>query len=250
MEPEVQYFVGTAGWTIPKPSLDQFGPDGSHLERYANRFNAVEINSSFYRNHKADTYSRWRDSVPNEFRFSVKLSKEITHEDRLRSDAGKIADLVHNIAHLKEKLGVLLIQLPPSLEFNQAVARQFFENLRQVFRTRVAIEPRHKTWISPDALDLLNKFQISKVVADPERSPAEDPGHTTSFKYFRLHGSPEMYKSSYDGLALENWLKMMTERDHFIHSVWAIFDNTTLGFATQNALTLKHLLSSYEAPHL
>ena len=79
--------IGTAGWNIRRDSAQHFAESGTHLARYAARFQAVEINSSFYRPHRTSTYARWADSVPSEFRFSVKLPKQMTHELRLNVSA-------------------------------------------------------------------------------------------------------------------------------------------------------------------
>src|SRR4051794_14468863 len=105
--------IGTAGWKVPSLYLDQVRPGGSHLERYARRLNAVEINSSFYRPHRRTTYQRWAQCVPDDFRFSVKVPKAITHEADL-TDCGALLDrFVEEVMGLGDKLGVLLVQLPP-----------------------------------------------------------------------------------------------------------------------------------------
>ena len=101
------------------------------MQRYAARFNAVEINSSFYRPHQTATYSRWAASVPEHFRFSVKLPKTITHQQRLAGCAGLLDDFLAQAGGLGEKLGCLLVQLPPSLAFDTAVAQEFLRALRQ-----------------------------------------------------------------------------------------------------------------------
>src|SRR6476620_9198879 len=84
-------YVGCAGWSIPKEHAGRFPAGGSHLERYAGRFNAVEINSSFYRPHRPETYARWAASVPESFQFAVKIPKEMTHTRRLRDVADPLA---------------------------------------------------------------------------------------------------------------------------------------------------------------
>jgi uncharacterized protein YecE (DUF72 family) len=107
--------VGTAGWSVPSRYAAEIPPGGSHLERYARRLNAVEINSAFHRPHQRKTYERWARSAPAGFRFSVKLPKVMTHEQRL-ADCGELLDrFVAEVAGLGDKLGVLLVQLPPNL---------------------------------------------------------------------------------------------------------------------------------------
>jgi uncharacterized protein YecE (DUF72 family) len=111
---ERRIYVGTAAWAIPKASQDAFPTEGSHLVRYANRFDSVEINSSFYRPHRLSTYQRWADDVPDHFRFAVKMPKTITHEGRLRNVADPLQRFLGEIAGLGGKLGPVLIQLPPA----------------------------------------------------------------------------------------------------------------------------------------
>jgi uncharacterized protein YecE (DUF72 family) len=135
--------IGTAGWSVPARYAAEMPPGGSHLERYARRLNAVEINSSFYRPHRRTTYERWAQSTPIGFSFSVKIPKAMTHEQRLR-DCGALLDrFVAEVSGLADKLGVLLVQLPPTLVFDRRVADRFFRELRQRFAVPVACEPRH-----------------------------------------------------------------------------------------------------------
>src|SRR5689334_17239458 len=110
--------VGTAGWAIPRPVAERFPAEGSGLARYAARFDAVEINSTFYRSHRPATYARWVASTPPQFRFAVKLPRTITHEARLADSAARIAAFRAEAAQLGEKLGPLLVQLPPSLAYD------------------------------------------------------------------------------------------------------------------------------------
>ena len=111
---ERRIYVGTASWAIPKTSQGAFPNEGSHLVRYASRFAGVEINSSFYRPHRLSTYQRWADDVPEHFRFAVKMPKTITHEGRLRDVAEPLLRFLGEIARLGDKLGPVLIQLPPA----------------------------------------------------------------------------------------------------------------------------------------
>jgi uncharacterized protein YecE (DUF72 family) len=228
-------YIGTAGWSIPKSHGDKFPGGGTHLERYGKQLTAVEVNSSFYRDHQEATYSRWRDSVPEEFRFSVKLPRRYTHEARLDCNADALRPSVEAIKGLGEKLGVILVQLPPKLAFQEELARKFFGSLRELYDGQLALEPRHPSWGQMLALPLYQEMKISKVMADPEPCPAEDPRFhfEGNFGYRRLHGSPETYRSTYS----ENYLNELYPQ--LRHGVsWCIFDNTTFGHATANALQL------------
>src|SRR5689334_3087872 len=118
--------IGTAGWSVPTRYRANFPASGSQLEKYATQLTAAEINSSFYRPHRRTTYERWAASVPDNFRFAVKIPKAITHERRLR-DAGELLNrFLSEVAGLGPKLGPLLVQLPPSLAYVDGVSDAFF----------------------------------------------------------------------------------------------------------------------------
>ncbi len=237
-KPPVNVRIGCAGWSIPKEQASQFPADGSHLERYAARLNAVEINTSFYRPHRPATYARWAASVPDDFRFAVKVPRSITHEHRLEDVAELLDRFLAEAGALEGKLGPLLVQLPPSLVFRAAVARAFFTAIRERFQGLVACEPRHATWFKPSAEELLLDFQMARVAADPAAVPAAaEPGGWKGLVYYRLHGSPQMYYSTYPDAVLTRLAANLPERAA-TSEVWCIFDNTALGAATVNALDL------------
>lgn len=233
------YFIGTAAWALPKASQPRFAPHGSHLERYASRLRGVEINSSFYRDHKSSTYAKWAAMVPEGFRFAVKLSKAFSHLHRLGATEG-LREVINGYRELGSKLGVILVQLPPSLAFNEKEASRFFSTLRKLHEGGLALEPRHLSWTADRARRLLEKHAIAKVIADPERCPYEEAISSSSMQYYRLHGSPAIYKSNYDAQALAGWeSRIRAERSR---EVWCVFDNTALGHATENALELEQRL--------
>src|SRR5215217_2835510 len=122
--------TGTAAWSIPREHAAPFPVTGSHLERYGAVFNAVEINSSFYRPHRTATYERWAASVPEDFRFAVKVPKAITHERRLTDVDDLLDRFLSEAGGLGTKLGPLLVQLPPSLSFKPGVADRFLNQIR------------------------------------------------------------------------------------------------------------------------
>jgi uncharacterized protein YecE (DUF72 family) len=226
-------FVGTAGWTIPAQYKDRFASHGTHLERYAARLNGVEINSSFYRPHKRATYARWAAAVPEDFRFSVKLPRMITQNRRLTNTDDLLKRFLEEVSGLDGKLGVLLVQLPPSLTYDAGVAEEFFHDLAQGGYA-TACEPRHASWFTPEAEEALRKLKVARVAADPPRAPTDgEPGGDRSFSYFRLHGSPKIYHSDYAQSALESLARTLREKD------WCIFDNTAAFHALGNALSLR-----------
>jgi uncharacterized protein YecE (DUF72 family) len=235
-------FIGCAGWSIPKAHASGFPDVGSHLERYATRFTAVEINSSFYRPHRPATYAKWAVAVPDSFRFAVKVPKTITHEKRLVDVHQPLRAFLAEVAALDNKLGPLLVQLPPSLAYSDTV-EAFFDTLRGFFNGYVACEPRHASWFAPEADALLAKFHIGRVAADPAVVPqAAEPGGWKGLLYYRLHGSPTIYRSAYssDFLArLTADIRVATARAaEPTAATWCIFDNTANGEATGNALDL------------
>ncbi len=232
--------IGTAGWSVPSLYLDQVPPGGSHLERYARRLNAVEINSSFYRPHRRTSYQRWAQCVPDDFRFAVKLPKAITHEANL-ADCGALLDrFVDEVTGLGNKLGVLLVQLPPKSVLSKRIADRFFRDLRARIHTDIVLEPRHASWFAPGVDDWLAKRQIARVAADPVRiAGAGDPGGWNQLAYYRWHGSPRIYYSDYGAAALAALRRRLEDNRARGFAVWCIFDNTASGAALGNALTLQ-----------
>jgi uncharacterized protein YecE (DUF72 family) len=236
--------IGTAGWSLPRAEQNHFPPSGSHLERYASRFPAVEINSSFHRSHKPVIWARWRDAVPASFRFSVKVPKALTHTARLEVTRDSIAAFIDEVSVLETKLGCLLVQLPPSLAFDAAIAERFFKNLKATTAVAIACEPRNESWFADDADTLLRDLQVARVAADPPRVPgAGDPGGNRQLTYFRLHGSPKVYYSSYSNEYIRRLADRLKYEAKDERTVWCIFDNTTLGAATGNALALSTALA-------
>jgi uncharacterized protein YecE (DUF72 family) len=230
--------VGCAGWSLPKEHGDSFPTEGTHLARYANRFPAVEINSSFYKPHRPATYARWAESVPVDFVFSVKLPKVISHEHRLADAHDALDSFLAAVTQLGGRLGPLLVQLPPSLSFSAEIAERFFAALRDRFDAAVAIEPRHASWFGPVAERLLQNYRVSRVAADPAVVPAAaEPGGWQDLVYYRLHGSPKVYYSAYPDENLEALAKKLTQATRSA-AVWCIFDNTAVGAATANALNM------------
>jgi len=236
-------YVGTAGWNIRREHAHRFSSDGTHLGRYASLFNAVEINSCFYRPHRFSTYERWAASVPEDFRFAVKLPKVITHESRLSEAAPVLDRFLGETSGLGTKLGPILIQLPPSFAFDAAVASSFFMDLRTRFNGNVVLEPRHDSWFTDEVEAMLIQHEIARVAADPARVPrATEPGGYGGIVYVRLHGSPRIYYSAYPTKSLERISQTIEEKTTQGICTWCIFDNTALGAATSDAVTLKSRL--------
>lgn len=233
--------ITCAGWTVAKEHSHLFPTQGTHLERYSALFDSVEINATFYHLPKAETFAKWRDTMPESFRFAVKMPKDITHIGRLR-DLTKLPVFLERVAVLAEKLGPILVQLPPSLSFDSAVAEPFFSTCRAGHEAAIVLEPRHLTWFAASALALLEKHRIALVAADPAVNPAGTvPAAWAGLQYYRLHGSPQMYYSNYG----EDYLEALNAKLQAVSvqvPVWVVFDNTASGAAVGNGLHLKALI--------
>ncbi|WP_440106547.1 DUF72 domain-containing protein [Acidovorax sp. BL-A-41-H1] len=239
--------VGTAGWNLPRQTQDAFaGPGtGTHLQRYALRLGAVEINSSFYRPHQRATYARWAGGTPGTFRFSVKLPRAITHTARLAQCDALLEDFCDQVQGLGTRLGCLLVQLPPSLALDPGTVTDFLRSLRGLHGTgSVALEPRHASWFTPEADALLADWQVGRVLADPVLHPAGSaPGGWPGLVYCRLHGTPRRYYSAYSPALIGALAARLQQATHEAQATWCIFDNTASGAATGNAVALHDALT-------
>lgn len=235
--------IGCAGWSIPSNEARLFPGDGSHLERYARVFSCVEINTSFYRSHQPKTYLRWANSVPEAFRFSVKMPRTVTHELRLRQCEVPVRSFLGEVASLGNKLGCILVQLPPSLALDEKDATVFFSLLRNVTAVPIACEPRHASWFTPLGSMVLSNAGIACVQADPPPVAGGECAGDPGLLYIRLHGSPQMYYSAYDEAFLQGVAGQMRLARKQDRDAWCIFDNTARGEAVPNALTLLERLT-------
>ena len=234
---------GTAGWSIPRTVADLFPEDGTHLARYAARLPVAEINSSFHRPHRRQTYQRWAASVGPDFRFAVKMPKAITHVRRLVDVDEPLRRFAGEIEGLGEKLGPVLVQLPPSLVFDHGLLDAFAGQLRAAIPAQAVIEPRHPSWFERDADILLAGHRIARVAADPPPvAMAAVPGGWRGLAYFRLHGAPVIYRSEYPAARIAIHVADAASAAAQAHSVWVIYDNTAASAATANALEFGRLL--------
>jgi uncharacterized protein YecE (DUF72 family) len=237
--------IGLAGWSeavsrhrssFPLP----FDPTVSALAKYATAFSFVEINASFYRQFRAETYAKWAEDVPENFRFSVKMHRLITHYTRLKNTT-LLDPFFESVAGLGEKLAVVLVQLPPSLVFDPPVARAFIDALRARHAGPIACEPRHGSWGQAAALVLLADYRVGLVRIDIPAAEQET-GHDDVPVYIRLHGAPRRYYSFYGSeqlLQLAAFLRLNHRRPRFV-----VFDNTASSAGVRNALELTNLLGA------
>jgi len=235
-------YIGTSGWSVAQAVAPASRPGLSGLERYAEHFSAVEINSTFYRLPLAKTVERWRDSTPDDFRFAVKLPRSITHEAGLVAVEAPTAEFCELVARFERKLGPLLVQLPASLELEARVASRFLEHLGRVSPAPVVLEPRHVSWFTPEAERLLTDRGVARAAADPACCEAASrPGAAARPSYFRWHGSPRKYFSAYPPEAISAFAAQvlaMKRARGARNEVYCFFDNTALGAAAINARSL------------
>ena len=228
---------------MPRGEQARFPGEGTHLERYARVLPCVEINSTFHRPHRESTFERWAASVPKGFRFALKMPRTITHDAKLRGTRPLVEAFLADLEPLGSTADCLLVQLPPKLEFEVRRTRAFLSHLRDRFPRSIAIEPRHESWFASAADRLLSDLHIARVAADPPRAAnGFEPGGWRGLAYYRLHGSPRMYYSSYE----PEFIEQLAERLEALRAArvptWCIFDNTTLGAGTGNALSLRERL--------
>jgi uncharacterized protein YecE (DUF72 family) len=233
--------VGVAGWSNPPAKRSERDADQTHLSYYAAHFSCVEINSSFYRPHRSTTYARWRDETPEPFRFSVKMPRSVTHESHLKRCAAEAGRFYDDVAALQPKLAAVLVQLPPSLEFNGRTVRSFFKSVPRLRGTKLVCEPRHPSWFTSAAESALREAGVARVAADPARCPgAEVPGGLRRFAYFRWHGAPRLYYSKYSQARLASFAAEVGRSK--AADIWCVFDNTARYAAWDDALQFMALL--------
>jgi uncharacterized protein YecE (DUF72 family) len=230
--------IGTAGWNIPRRTGRRFPSEGTHLQRYAGYFRGAEINSSFHRQHARTTYQKWAAATPNDFKFSVKLTREITHDARLVRPSSALKRFLDETSGLGHKRGPILVQLPPSLVYDARIAGRFLDCVRRAYDGPLVCEPRHATWALPGAEKMLKRYRVARVAADPPRESAfGKPGGWDGIVYFRLHGAPRTYWSPYSTRYLDALASTLCTADSV--EVWCVFDNTASGAAIENAFELQ-----------
>ncbi len=235
--------AGCASWRLPKPVQTRFPGEGTHLARYGRQLPAVEVNSSFYRHHRHSQYAKWASEVPEEFRFSVKMPRWLTHNQRLRDQEG-LDEFLEEVHGLGDRLGPLLMQLPPSLDFEEEHVETFLEALRGRFDGGVVCEPRHAGWFDGRADEMLARFAVSRVAADPPPvESAERPGGWPGRVYIRLHGRPQRFHSAYSREFVDRLAGDLRRRSRETET-WCIFNNTATEAGLENALMLDAALAA------
>lgn len=236
--------IGTSGWSYAHwrevfypPKL----PPRDYLAFYAAEFPTVEINSSFYHLPRETTVARWASTTPESFCFSVKASRYLTHQLRLRDCQEPLQTFLGVVAGLAAKLGPLLFQLPPGLHRDSALLAEFLDLLPS--RLRIAVEFRHKSWYEEEVFALLASRGVALCVHDLHGCEVP-PVVTAPFAYVRLHGPARAYTGSYSSETLAAWAGTAVTWAAENRDVYVYFNNDIGGYAVQNARELQALVAS------
>jgi len=251
--------VGTSGWSY---DWDGFYPPGlkssDYLLHYAKRFDAVEVNYTFYRLPREKTFERWRTLTPENFCFALKLSRFITHVKRLVDAGEAIGNFMERASVLGSKMGPILVQLPPSLEFDKDVLDGFLSELTAARRDgdparriRAAVEFRHRSWFEDErrseTAKTLATHEAAWVFAHSKKYPyPEEEPITSDFIYLRFHGPEKLFASKYGKAGLRRWVPRIRSWLDGGLDVFAFFNNDVEGFAYQDARTLEESLASLD----
>lgn len=236
--------IGTSGWSYHH-WRDNFYPkdlpNERWLEHYSKHLQTVEINHSFYQLPEKKTLQSWYDTVPDNFIFTVKASRYITHMKKLKDPEQSIATFLGHIVVLKDKLGPVLFQLPPHLHFNEQRLSAFLNMLSGEFR--YAFEFRDLSWHNAQTYDLLSRHKAAFCIY--ELNGYLSPKKIISdFVYIRLHGPDGRYQGDYDTTTLSGWAGAVSAWSAQGHDIYCYFDNDQAGYAARNALSLQSMLQS------
>ncbi len=239
-------WVGTSGWSYEhwETVLSPPGtPQRQRLALYTQEFSTVELNASFYRWPRNSSFASWRKRLPQGFQMSVKAPRGLTHGKRLYAPDVWIDRIATGWHELYDRRAVLLVQLPPDLERDDARLDYFLSGLP--WWIRVAVELRHPSWLHDDVFGLLERHSAAYCVMSGAHLPCMLRA-TAPFVYVRLHGpDPEhLYGGSYSDDALAWWADRIREWEHAGHEVYAYFNNDGHGYAVNNAMKLCALLAT------
>ncbi len=238
--------IGTSGWSYNDWSDGVFyPPDISNrdwLKFYSSHFSTVEINATFYHQMSAKTYKKWHDTVPDNFIFSVKISRFLTHIKKLNDPKEPWQRFINNAKMLKEKLGPILVQLPPNFKANIVK----LENLLKIIpkkKYQVALEVRDESWFCNEVYRILEKYNTALVFADSQEWPCQEVV-TSDFIYIRMHGPGDLYGSKYTVGQLKKLADKIKSWKKEVKEIYVYFNNDTEGYAVENALELEELINS------
>ena len=244
--------IGCSGWSY-KDWQGIFYPKGlaakDYLGYYSKVFNCVEIDSSFYRIPNQFMVNQWRNNTPQGFIFSPKLPKKITHENKLKNSESTLVYFYSVLSKLKDKLGPIAIQLPPSIKLSthQSTMKEFISQLSPEFRH--AIEFRHRSWFTPEVHSLLRKNNIA-MVWSLNQYVETPPEVTADFVYLRMVGDREL--TEFTGIQrdrsadMKRWASAIKENANKFESGYVFFNNHFAGFSPESSNEFRRLLGLME----
>ncbi|MFF5216807.1 DUF72 domain-containing protein [Micromonospora sp. NPDC000442] len=234
--------VGTSGWQY-RDWRDRFYPAGlpqrAWLEHYAGRFATVEVNNAFYRLPERETFAAWRARTPGDFCVAVKMSRYLTHIKRLREPAEPVARFLERATALGDRLGPVLLQLPPNLRADPSALAATLRLFPP--QVRVAVEPRHVSWWTDATRGVLERHRAALVWADRHGRPIAPLWRTAEFGYLRLHEGRARPWPHYGRIALASWARRLAEAFGDDETAYVYFNNDPGGAAVANAATFAAL---------
>lgn len=234
------YHLGTSGWSYPGWRGRFYPEDLSQkdwLSFYAQHFKTVEINMTFYRFPKPETLRNWLDKTPPNFTFTLKANRQITHLKKLKNVRSEIRYFYILAQTLREKLGCILFQLPPSLTFDIDLLKEFVSNLSPDYKN--VIEFRHESWYVEKVYELLRSQNVIFCVVSSAKVP-KTIVETCETLYFRFHGLTGGYRYNYSEEELEEWAKVLKRAE--AREGYVYFNNDYEAYAVHNCLRLQELL--------
>lgn len=243
MGKKAKVLIGTSGWSYDHWK-ENFYPKklgtSKWLGYYSKEFPTVEVNTTFYHLPLNSTIQKWHGEVPARFKFSIKASRYITHQKRLKDCAASVKLFHKVIKGLKTKNGPILFQLPPSFKMNKERLLEFISHLKE--EVDYVFEFRHDSWYVEEIYEILSKHKIALCITDltGKLTPLKVTSH---FTYIRLHGPKKAYQGSYGKVKLRFWKKQIDKWLADKISVYCYFDNDEKGYAIQDAKSLKTMFS-------
>ena len=238
-----QFFSGCSGLVLPIPKT-KYPPgfrDKSRLQYYASLFNSLEVNSIFYKLPRKATISNWVESVTDNFRFTFKLSKTVTHVKELDFKGKDVINFIKTIEPAENKKGCLLVQFPPGLKIDRLDQLQnLFEVIGEETHDKawkIAVEFRNASWYEREVYELLDEYNFGLVRQDIPASATPDDVPACDFIYLRFHGTEPRYRGSYSDEILKKHAKQIKKWMKEGKTVYAYFNNT-MGDAVNNLQTL------------
>jgi len=236
-------YIGTSGWSYPgwREGIYAGVPRRLWLSRLAEHFNAVEINATFYGAQRRETFARWAEATPPQFRFAMKANRYITHNKKLLGCAGPVRRERERALGLGGKLSAVVWQLPAGLHRKLERLEAFAEVLGQWPEVRQVMEFRHPSWFDDEVADCLRRHRLAVCISDAADWPLWDEV-TTDLVYLRLHGHTRTYVSAYSTPALRRWAGRIGAWRAEGRDVHVYFDNDAAGAAPRDALRLRGML--------